>query len=280
MEPRRLATGEMEARFLTNLERHSIAVFSEQHHADLAGSAHGQARRLLVSRLARKGWLLRIERGKYAVVPRAAIGAWSEHPFVIAHGIAPEHHFISYWSALAHHGLTEQQPQVVTVAVLRRSRPPISFQHWDYRFVEVPESAFFGYREHAFPALNGAVTVHVPIADPSKAVLDSLEHEDAAGGLAEVTKALRRGFARKLVSVQELAANVERWGNAALAARAGFLVERLDLGDATPLMKLARRNGRVPALSQQDRKSEAPTDRRWRLRVNAPEWVFDPEEVG
>lgn len=43
-----------------------------------------------------------------------------------------------------------------------------------------------------FPVLNGVVRVEVSIAEPEKAVLDSLDHERLAGGLPEVIKAVRR----------------------------------------------------------------------------------------
>src|SRR5436190_1627520 len=85
MESRVLATGNDEARLLANLERHGVVVFDERRHARLAPKGDPRLRRYLVARLARKGWLARVERGKYVVVPRAAVGRWAEHPFVVAH---------------------------------------------------------------------------------------------------------------------------------------------------------------------------------------------------
>src|SRR5688572_10494121 len=62
--------------------------------------------------LVRSGWVRRLRRGLYAV-DEARRGGAAPHPFAIATTlVAPS--AISHWSALAHHGLTEQIPQLVT----------------------------------------------------------------------------------------------------------------------------------------------------------------------
>src|SRR5438094_3499710 len=114
---RRLATGPTEAHLLTELERNGVSVFATGRHRQLVAGLTERQLRDTVHRLAAKGWLRRIEAGKYLVVPRAARGGWSEHPFVVASGIAPAEHYVSFWSALSHHGLTEQLPRVVSVAL-------------------------------------------------------------------------------------------------------------------------------------------------------------------
>src|SRR5579864_4307394 len=74
---------------------------------------HSQLRKIL-SNLAKHGRILRLRRGLYV-----SIGLLPEqtktHPFVIsAYLIQPS--AISHWSALQHHGLTEQIPQIVTAS--------------------------------------------------------------------------------------------------------------------------------------------------------------------
>ena len=67
--------------------------------------------RVLISQLVRGGWLTRLRRGMYAVTGSLA-GDMHIHPFVVATQIV-QPSAISHWSAMHHHGLTEQVPQGV-----------------------------------------------------------------------------------------------------------------------------------------------------------------------
>lgn len=67
----------------------------------------------LIPGLRDKGWLIPIERGKCLVVPRAARQDSHEHPFVVAASLALTDHYVSLWSALSFHHLTERLPRMV-----------------------------------------------------------------------------------------------------------------------------------------------------------------------
>lgn len=282
---RRLATGPVEARLLTDLERLNIPVLSlGRHRAALEGYGEDQLRNVLYQ-LRRKGWLIPVEAGKYVVVPRAARGGWREHPFVVASAIAPEEHYVSFWSALSHHDLTEQLPRVVAVATREREKAPIVFQGWRYRYVPLVAHKFFGYAPHEFTALNGAATVEVPIAEPEKAILDSLDHELLAGGMAEVANAVRRGLAAERLLLPRLLAYAERLDSNAVRVRLGYLLERFAplhpeaAAAAERLRCQVRRSGLPLPLSTALPREDAVLDRRWHLLVNLPEEAFALETV-
>lgn len=276
---RRLATGPEEARLLTELERRGIAVLNLRKHREQLSEFTDIQLYHLVSGLSAKGWLLRIEAGKYLVVPRAARGTWSEHPFVVASGIAPEPHYISFWSALSYHDLTEQLPRVVYVAVREKRKAAVAFQHWTFRFVHVADRKFFGYRHEEFTAINGAATIEVPVAEPEKAIIDGLDHQLLAGGIGEVIKALHRGFAGSQLSVEKLVAYAHRQGNAAVAARLGYLLERLGVHQAGELRPLVRQRGAAPYLSPAAPRARATLEKTWNLRANVPDEQFELETV-
>lgn len=124
---RRLATGPAEAHLLTELERRGIAVLSLARHRALLTDFDDAQLRKLTHQLSVKGCLLRIEAGKYVVVPRAARQSWHEDPLVIGTTVAPDPHYISYWSALLFHDLTEQLPRVVSIAVCGARKRPLAF---------------------------------------------------------------------------------------------------------------------------------------------------------
>ena len=268
---RRLATGLHEGRLLTELERQGIAVFSKQKHRTLLRDFGDQQLADAVHRLVAKGWLLNIERGKYVVVPRAARASWHEHPFVIASGIAPNEHYISYWSALSFHGLTEQIPRVVYVAVRHKQKKPVSFQGVDYRFISLSDEKFFGFRDEEFMALNGAATVHVPVAEPEKAVIDALDDESLAGGIPEIAKAVRRGLEDEILSGERLLEYGEKYPHSAVAARLGYLLDIIGVEELTKLAERIRRRGPHILLSPKTECKGATVNSKWHIRVNVPE---------
>lgn len=275
---RQLSTGPREARFLTDLERRGIVVFSVARDASHVDGIPRHRIGRIVDGLKRKGWLLKIERGKYQLVPRAARGGWQEHPFVIATGIAPPRSYISFWSALSHHGLTEQLPRTVFVAMVGKIRPTVRFQRREYRFVGIADSKYFGFREQELVALNGAATVPVRIAEPEKAILDCLDNEAVSGGMPEIIKAVRRGAERNIFSIDRFAEHAARFGSHPVAARLGYLLDRLTDLNTAPIRSLIRRSGWAPYLSADYPKDDVSLDREWHLRVNVPDWLFEREE--
>lgn len=272
---RSLATGAWESALLTELERAQIPVLSlPRHRAVLTGFDDERLRHTL-AQLAAKGWLLRIEAGKYVVVPRAARGSWQEHPFIIAAAIAPEPSYISYWSALSYHNLTEQLPRGVFVVTTGHRKRPLTFQGWRYRFVTRTAAAFFGYGAHEMIGLNGAARVEVAIADPEKAIVDALDAELLAGGMAEVIKAIRRGFADDLLSLDRLTDYTLRYPNKAVVARLGYILTQSHIAGAQGLATGIRRDGYSPYLSTSGPREGISRDPVWHLLVNVPADAFE-----
>lgn len=279
---RRLSTGPEEARLLTELDRRGIAVLSLARHREALASFEPAQLRRLVHSLASKGWLIRVERGIYTVVPRAARGGWQEHPFVVAAGLAPvPHYYISYWSALSYHGLTEQLPLTVHVVLRERSKPPVAFQGRTYHFVHRAASGFGDFRVEQLGALNGAATVEVNVATPEQALLDAFDDEHLAGGFAEVAKALRRGLQDQRVSAESLAEAAASRSSQAVIARLGFALEQLGhpTAAATILRPLVRHNGSTPYLSPKWSRRHARPSKRWHLLVNVPDYVFTEDDL-
>lgn len=83
--------------------------------------------------------------------------------------------YISLWTALNYYGLTEQVPKKIFSITTRYIKNKGSFQ-----FITVKTNRFFGYTK------VGEIT----IAEPEKAVIDSLLFPNYAGGIKEVSKCL------------------------------------------------------------------------------------------
>ena len=211
----------------------------------------------ILSRLHKKGWLVRIERSRYLVVPMEGQAGWAEHEFVYASQlIAP--YYISYRSALAHWGLTEQLPHVVFIATTRRKRN-LKFQGVRFRFVTVHPRKFFGHTEVALDATP------VRIATLEKALVDCLDQEQYSGGVPEVAKALLEAGER--LDVARLIEHALRMCSHVLVRRLGYL---LDLAGGGQTEVLAQHIGAAgyTYLSRLFPRREFARSAKWRLIIN------------
>jgi predicted transcriptional regulator of viral defense system len=222
--------------------------------------------------LEEKGWLERLERGKYLIVPLEAgpEREWTENAFVIAaHLVQPA--AIAYWSALHHWNLTEQVPRVTyvqtTARKFQRQKEVLGLR---FRFVTVTARKFFGLHREFVDHKQFQVT------DREKTLLDCLDRVDLAGGIPEVTKALRSdvdGFDWSRVDEY-----LERFGSGAIVKRVGFLVEAMKLDIPERSERLADWAGRLTAglavLDPSSRRTPHRIAKRWRLRVNVDEALF------
>lgn len=138
----------------------------------------------IANNLVHKQWLDRLKSGTYLIVPLAAgdRGEYTEHEFVIASHLA-EPMYISYWSALNHHGLTEQVPTTVFAATTDQV-PTREIHGVTYTFVTVTDAKFFGFE----PVAIDAHTVN--IATVEKTLADCADHPEHCGGILELAKGL------------------------------------------------------------------------------------------
>jgi len=222
----------------------------------------------VLGRLESKGWLRRLERGTYLIIPLEAGPArdWSESALVIApYLIRPA--AIAYWSALHYWNMTEQIPHTVFVQSTRRKhRRQIEVLGIPFRFVTVTETKFFGVIQHTL----GGKPLYV--TDREKTLLDGADRPDLSGGIGQLAQALRTAWAD--VDWQRLDEYLVRWGTGSLAKRIGYLVETLELPLPDREERLARWRSSLSsgiALLEPRRGSTGRIVTRWRLRVNVEE---------
>jgi len=180
--------------------------------------------KLVLHMLERGGWIERIERGKYVILPlEAERGRYTLHEFVVGSALV-EPSAIAYWSALHYHGLTEQIPNVVFVQTTsRKKRRELTVFGTKYRIVRVVERKFFGLE----PLWIEGLKVHV--TDKEKTIIDCLDKPQHCGGVVEVYKALREE-----VNVKKLSMYLERFGSGAVAKRLAYLAELAGLEVEVP----------------------------------------------
>jgi len=212
---------------------------------------------VMLSRMESGGWIERIEKGKYMIIPLGAEkGKYTCHEFVIASLLA-DPCCIAYWSALNFHGLTEQMPRTVFVETTsRRKRQNISIFGVDYDLVRVKNEKFFGFDQHWIEGVS------INITDPEKTIVDCLDKPQFCGGVIEVVKALKEGKFDK----KKLIDYSKRINNSGVMRRLGYLSDHLDLEIDVPKIDTRSYLHLDPSMPHR-----GPKNARWRLIVNIDE---------
>jgi predicted transcriptional regulator of viral defense system len=227
--------GPTETRLLNRLAADGHVVFSTAQARAALGNGEQDINKLLYQ-LTRKRWLLRLEKGKYLILPLEAgmEGLYSAHEFVIAaHLVQP--YTIAYASALSFHALSDLLPHTIFVATTRRKAEVVVEElGLRFRFITLSPHKFFGIQTVAIEEQP------VRITTPSKTLVDGLDRPDLCGGIVELAKGLSRyaGGERSEPAGDEnetgqrwaqLTADAQRLGNRTVFKRLGYLAEVLGL---------------------------------------------------
>jgi len=182
----------------------------------------------IANNLVQKRWLNRLKSGTYLIVPLTAgeTGEYTEHEFVIASHLA-DSMYISYWSALNYHGLTEQIPLTVFAATTEQV-PTRDIHGVTYTFVTLTDAKFFGYDTVSI------ATHQVNVASVEKTLVDCADHPEHCGGIGELAK----GLVAADFDDERLAECLLCLGNGAAIKRIVYVAElfELDLTRRTELV--------------------------------------------
>jgi predicted transcriptional regulator of viral defense system len=245
------------------LRRSDLFYFTPSLLADLLGLTQRQAYRL-TARLKADGLVDEVEKGKYLLLGLEPEVVLSNPLYIASHLVAPA--YVSYWSALHHYGFTEQVPLTTFVATTKKKRP-VSYRGFRLHFVAIKPHKFFGYRREEVGDLP------IVVADEAKAIVDSLDLPQHAGGIGEVAKALR--FALETVDVPTLIEYANRMENKSLGSRLGYLLEI----SGRPAEGLV--HSVSPVKLDPTRPRTGHTAARWQIVVNIPEnELADRDGVG
>lgn len=198
---------------LNRLAELGVVGFREEEFRRLFGLEAIRTHRVL-HRLAAGGHVHRLANGRYVVSGPRAADTLGHSLFLATRLVEPS--YVSFWTALNYYGWTEQAPRSVFVANTHRSASRAVEAH-RIRLVKLPTKRFFGYEM----AKEGPVAF--PIAQPEKALVDSLYLPSCAGGADLVARALEEALPS--VSVERLQEYGARMRVRTLASRLGYLLE-------------------------------------------------------
>lgn len=220
--------------------------------------------------LVRSGWIIRVKKGLYALsgpVP----GTTVLHEFEIAMALV-QPAAVSHWSAMSHHGLTDQVPRRVFVLTTARSVPRARGKKTlrdesgylvggtVYQFVQVKPERFFGIEQVWVNESRIAIT------DPERTLLDGLMAPQYCGDFAEVLHAFELRAPK--LDVERIIGYALKL-DAATAKRLGWILEQQGIAAErlAPLQQLPIKGYRVLDSSGPRR---GPYEARWMIRVNLP----------
>lgn len=208
-----------EALILTRLASQNRTIITITDIQDVIDVSYDNAKKI-ANNLVHKKWLDRLKSGTYLIVPLAAgeAGEYTEHEFVIASHLA-DPMYISYWSALNYHNLTEQVPTTVFAAT-REQVPTRTIHGVTYTFITLTDTKFFGFEERAIDAHT------VPVATVEKTIVDCADHPEHCGGILELAKGLVNATDRDDELLVDQLLRIE---NGAAIKRVVYLTDLLDI---------------------------------------------------
>ncbi|WP_434523291.1 type IV toxin-antitoxin system AbiEi family antitoxin domain-containing protein [Halorubrum sp. AS12] len=226
--------------------------------------------REIASRLTEKGWLDRLFPGTYLIIPLTAgeEAVYTTHEYLIAAHVA-EPMYIGYYSALSHHGLTEQVPRTVYVVTPTRAQSR-EIHGVPYRVTTVTERKFFGFE----PTSVEGTTVQV--SDLEKTLVDCADHPEFCGGLRELATAMRTADDRGC-DWDTVGEYLERLDNGAATKRIVYLADQLGIDlPAREELVASFTSGYSPL--DPTRPDTGSTDSTYHLRINVEPAILEPAE--
>ncbi|MEX1258819.1 MAG: type IV toxin-antitoxin system AbiEi family antitoxin domain-containing protein [Gemmatimonadota bacterium] len=221
---------------------------------------------LILSRLAAKGWLRRLRRGAYAVIPLSSRSGSHviEQPLAAAMELfAPC--YISGWTAAEHWDLTEQISNTVVVYSAkpqRKSEQTLGGVH--YRVRRIPEAAIFGTTR----IWSG--TTPVEVADLHRTLIDVLDVPEMGGGGRQTLDIARSYWGRDDADADVLLALATRLGRGSVFKRLAFTAEQFGNPKRSWLDACRSRMSAGLTLWDPQGPKRGPIVSAWRLRVNVP----------
>lgn len=221
---------------------------------------------LTLSRLSRKGWLRRLRRGAYTVVPLSSQTARPvvEDPRAAAMALFPPC-YISGWTAAEHWGFTEQISNAIVVYSARpQRRSELEIGGVNYRVRRVPEDMIFGTTR----VWSG--TTPVDMATVHRVIVDVLDAPEMGGGGRQTLDIVREYWTTSVAEPDSLLAMARRIGRGSIFKRLGFTAERYGNPNRTWLEQCRRHLSAGIALLDPAGPRQGPIVSEWRLRINVP----------
>lgn len=221
----------------------------------------------ILNRLSQKGWLQRVRRGEYSIVP---LSSFSTTPVIeelwtlVTKVFEPA--YISGWSAAEHWDFTEQIFNSVSLVTQKVQRKSVQIIGGIKCRVWVKKSDdFFGLKTIWFGSNK------VEVADPSRLIIDILDKPDFGGGGRHTIDVVRAYWNSELHNSEQILEYAIRYGKGTVMKRLGFLSEEFKAPVSKSWLKKCKAHLST-GISNLDPNSPAKgkISSKWNLRINLP----------
>ena len=200
-----------ERELLAIVRENDLIVFSPRDVSRLLGCKKSRVHNIL-QQLKKKGIVANPRRNHYVLNE-----LFPQRKFEMATGLTNPS-YISFWTCLNYYGFTEQQVKSVQVVTTKNYK---NIQDFKIQVTRFKPDRFFGYlKEDGFS-----------IAEKEKCLIDSFAYPEKAGGFNEVMDCLKKAWAE--MDREKFQKYLRMYGNKALNARLGYLLEKLELEKLT-----------------------------------------------
>lgn len=189
----------------------------------LTSISSGYARKLLFN-LSKKRALYRVAKGCYILIPPDMIANPSKFindPCLVIDQLMEvfvEKYYVSYLSAAYLHGIAEQIPFTLSVAIQSQRRAlRIGSQRIEFRKISKPK--FFGIERMNYSGSS------LNVSDREKTIIDCLERCDLCGGIDEAARIISNVVDK--IDGKKLIGYLGRFGSKPLWHRLGFILDKL-----------------------------------------------------
>jgi len=251
--------GPISGKLLSVLIQNKQNIFSLKDAVKILDSNNKQVGDLLYE-LTNKGWLVRIQKDKYLLIPMGVSPGepYTEHSFIIASKLI-QSYYIGYWSMLNYYGFTEQLSNTVFIATIKRKKE-VTISGVRYKFVNIPQYKMFGITEIKISE------VPINVSDKEKTLVDCLDHPEYCGGIVEITKSIWN--ARDEIDFDKIFKYAVDIKNTVVIKRLGYILEVLRLTDKVDIDKLKNKIGSGFSLLEPLLPKKGNYVTRWNLLVN------------
>jgi predicted transcriptional regulator of viral defense system len=260
--------GRAAAEILLRLSEQGKPIFSVED----AQAIYNKSRKVtsnLLGKLVRKGWLVRLMRGKYLVVPlEAGLDAipMADRYVIAREMLGSTEYYISHYIAMEVHQMPTQPVNTVYVTVSRQRHGRV-IAGTQYYFVYASSKSFWGWEN-----IWATPQEQVRVSDLEKTLLDGAVRPELCGGVGDMAKGL--WLRKDELDEDRLLQYAKRLDHKAAARRVGFLLTTYGLGRPETLATLQGFGIAGYDLLDPTLPDDGPHDRRWRLRIN-----LDAEEL-
>lgn len=164
---------------------HGQIVTTGQIYQKLQASTDQKQAKKIIAKLVSNGWLIRIQRGLYAISDLSNRGFLSLSPYVVAN-LLFQNSYVSFESALNYQGIFDQLTnKIISVTTTKHKNKTIDLNSIEYSSVTVQKRWFFGWEE---TVIDGK-SVRIAIAE--KALIDIVQFRKSKYSVDLVIEKLR-----------------------------------------------------------------------------------------